>query len=669
MNDYFPLQSKVVSVRGMAPPKDAETRKGKKVWLDEQIFSLRNMAAVRSNSNAENVFDQGFPNCIREIVTPSGNWLLWNTDEVERGWKNWVGGYENNEAQKIDDLQSTDELKNLIEYAAKNDKKVRAVGSGHSHSEAAKPDKTFTNIKSFSGKLDQKWIRKSSDSFWSKSGINRSHLVRLGAGTILRDLNRNILTEKGLGLPNMGAWDGQTLAGAINTSTHGTGLNLGTLADLVQSVEIATVVESEHEKGIPYVRLLRVEPSEGITDPTKFAKDTSKHSMGLIQNDELFRSIVVGYGCMGIVYAYTLEVRESYWLEEESELMDWNTLKSKLSPSASENKAEAVENFITKDHTRHFHFLLNVAADQVPDNRIKNDEHEGPNNPACLVYRHKITQPKDEPSNWGKEPFQRYDSRWPPERRKTSTRDFLKVIGNKPHPLKPNKGKAKQLHNNFFSIEADKAPFVKKRTKTAWYIALRRLRDRDKPNPRPPSIPATTTEVAIPLDQLVDAIDAVRDKIADIKQENPIPNKSADGQGRKVFFMVPMGVRFTDSSDQFFSPEFGRKTAMIEIPIPVSEGKTKANLRTNVPTLTQDELREHVAEPALEKIEDVLVKEFNGRPHMGKHNSINANSSRRYMRPQHIYPKYDEWKTAFNYFNKFGTFESEFSNNKVKMGG
>lgn len=693
--DYFPLESELVSFRGLAPASsDAED--GGLAWLDDQTISLRNLAAWRSNSAPSQAFRQTFPNSLRELITPQGDEIDPQGEDLDSrvddlisrvekivavpesaesmipdfsGWENWVGGYENREATNMGSPDSQDQLVRVVRHAAKNDIRFRAVGSGHSHSDAAAPKNWYTNMKGVSGEMDQPWLRDEGADYWKNRDVDPSHLIRLGAGTVLRDLNRNILAGQDLALGNMGSFDGQTLAGAINTSTHGTGLKLAPIADLVESVEIVTVPESQYEGGTPYVRLLRIEPDEGITDPAKFAKDADTHNMGLIQNDDLFHSVVVGYGCMGIAYAYTLKVRDFYWLEEETTLMPWNTLKEKMSPSGDETKAEGAENFMTKNGSRdvrHFQFLFNVAAMQSPDKSLPADDHQINDNPICLVRRHyKIDADEipDEPDNWegivlawsqSNADGTVYDPRWPPERRSRKVQAALRGLGNKIHPLKPNGPRAKQLHNRFFHTRAEDPPFVGGRSKTAWHIALRRLRDKNEPTPVPPPQRATTTEVAVPLEYLVEAVDTVKNKVKDVKAKKKFGK-------RDVFFFPPMGVRFTAKSGHFLSAEYDRPTAMLEVPFNVYEKGVYAAVRNNVPDLSEKELRDEVAKPALEEIEDPLVRKFDGRPHMGKHNTVNARSNRKYMRPQNMYPGYEKWLDAYRYLNRFSTFDGVFS--------
>ena len=63
--------------------------------------------------------------------------------------------------------------------------------------------------------------------------------VRIKAGTHLYDLVER-LAEHGLALPNMGDIDRQTIAGAVSTSTHGTGLGWTGFGGAVVGGEMVT---------------------------------------------------------------------------------------------------------------------------------------------------------------------------------------------------------------------------------------------------------------------------------------------------------------------------------------------------------------------------------------------------------------------------------------------
>lgn len=643
--------------------------------MDEGIDSMRDQASANNHLGVKPTQWSGLEEfTMRELITPQHQVTA---APSPKHWTNWVGDHEWPSKDRTEYRPTTrDELVAALVNKVQSDKKIRAVGSGHSHSNAPAPPKHFIELNP--GEPGDGGSEGLNDVLnhngWLKDEVNEEYLRRVESGILLRRLNRHVLHQDGYALKNMGSFDGQTVAGAVNTSTHGTGIKFKSFADSVKSVEIATVPESE--SGDPIVRLFRIERSNGITDREAFEEDTAEHEMELIQDDDLFHSVVVGYGCMGIVYAYTLEVIDNYWLKEETKLMAWSDLKSELGYTKS-----SVKQFLTKGNTRHCQILLNLAAEQVPKGEFLNKkkqlnanhgsgQHQAKHDPLCMVRRHKPASTEEKPELWE---VGSHDSRWPPERTKATGGDVATAVFNQFHPLKPNEGKAWQLHRFFFHPQYKNDPFVKNRNKTAWYVALRRLRDRGKKSsseyrhPEPPQ-PTPTTELGVPLGDLVDAVDAVRRRVRNIKQGDQLEGKgkNATGEGRDVFVGVPMGIRFTAPSEHFLSPEFDRETAMIEVPLPVNNENKETNAfwRGKVPALTQDEMREYVVEPALTKIHDHLRSTFPARPHMGKHNTLSEQDLDK------MYEYFDAsdnsdvdvgWLQAYNRFNAFGTFNNAFT--------
>jgi hypothetical protein len=684
-----------------------------------------NIQSVQQQASANNLPYNPF--ALRELITPQHKVEVdFSTD---KGWANWVG--EHAAKRTVHRPTTRKELVATVVRKAHSVERIRAVGSGHSHSNAPEPPQDYIELNpgepgdagdsGLNNVLDHKgWLKpdnKLLDIQASREGTTRrngtenrpdpldgDHLKRLQSGIILRRLNRHLLHKNGYALKNMGSFDGQTIAGAVNTSTHGTGVGLASISDSVESVEIVTVPDSE--SGDPIVRMYRIEPSDGITDREAFEADTGDHEMELIQDDDVFHSVVVGYGCMGVVYAYTLHVRDSYWLREETELMNWEQLTDHLSDENGEVTSESVKSFLTKSDDagtpcRHTQILVNIAADQVPEDKIKRnhpfhdaDHQEGWRNPLCLIRRHYPTDEEQKPSNWEVQvdPREPHDKRWPPERRKKSIRDLAKAIGTI-NPLAPNLGKAKQVHNQVFHPEHRKKPFVQHKEKTAWYVALRRLRDRhpqkadEYRHPHPPDPPTVTTEVAVQLENVVDAAEAIRERI---RPPNPIRQAAIEGKTWKakdhpVFFAIPMGIRFTAASEHYLSPEKERPSeveksteqeqgvAMLEVPMPINP--IKENLNHQTPELNLHEIRELVVEPALTELHNHLVftagsnsdPPFEARPHMGKHNTVGKG----WLRANYDYfdanaPGFPEdaevgWLQVYNRFNAFGTFDNKFT--------
>jgi hypothetical protein len=692
--------------------------------LDGGSGSMREQAATNNLPHE--------PFTMRELITPQYEVGLDSSGET---WENWVGQHEDGRTELRPETreQLVASVVRKVRDGGSGDGesgRVRAVGSGHSHSDAPAPEDTYielnpgdpgeSNADGLNSPLSHNGWLKGDDELKTvgadedgsngteeekghyspiseshlKQPPDQEHLKRLQSGIVLRRLNRHILHggETAYALANMGSFDGQTIAGAVNTSTHGTGVGLPSVADAVRSVEIATVPESE--SGEPIVRMYRIEPENGITDRDAFEAETGTHEMELIQDDDVFHSVVVGYGCMGVVYAYTMQVVDNYWLREESTLMAWSSLKGKLGTTE-----ESVKQFLTKDGTRHCQLLINTAAEQVPDKdgRLRQHEahgagqHEDWRDPVCLVKRLKVTdqpggtmkkagnkvsKPVDGWVNWTK------DQRWPPERRAKPFRDAGKAFSAF-HPLDDHPGKSKQLHNNFFHPEINKDPFVGGMHKSVWYSALRRIRDRGDENtpahfhpPPPPPVP--TTEIGVGVGDVVEAIDIVRQTVRSVKQGDDIPREN-DGEGRDVFFPVPMGIRFAAGSSHFLSPEYDRDTAMVELPLPVpKEGQVvwvEHPFKKNELPLDHDDARKWVVMPALTEVEQTVRREaaltdpvtgVEPRPHMGKHNTVDADwLDQNYEYFDASDPGQTEtvtgWYQAYKRFNAFGTFDNKFT--------
>ena len=136
-------------------------------------------------------------------------------------WRNWAGNQKANPVS-IDAPRSVGELAALVASASGKGQKVKAVGSGHSFTSAAATNGRMIRLENLSGILH----------------IDRASCqVTVGAGTRLSDLNM-LLHAEGLALANLGDIAYQTVAGAISTSTHGTGKALTGLAGQVVAMKL-----------------------------------------------------------------------------------------------------------------------------------------------------------------------------------------------------------------------------------------------------------------------------------------------------------------------------------------------------------------------------------------------------------------------------------------------
>jgi L-gulono-1,4-lactone dehydrogenase len=237
-------------------------------------------------------------------------------------WRNAVG---NQVAQPMRMFYPTtlEELQDIVRTAARNGCRVKAVGSGHSFSDIALTTDYLIDPHGLRRvlELDSAVLRQD----WNPG--NRP-VVHLENGIRICDINE-ALDARGLGLINAGSYTAQTIIGAMSTSTHGSGIRLGALPDIVRSVEVVD------QQGV----LTRIEPAGGITDPAAFSR-AYPHRL-LIQNDNVFYSSVVANGCLGVVYSVIVEVRERYFLKEVRTWSTWDTVKNLIqagSPLLTDNR-------------------------------------------------------------------------------------------------------------------------------------------------------------------------------------------------------------------------------------------------------------------------------------------------------------------------------------------
>lgn len=252
-------------------------------------------------------------------------------------WRNHTGN------QGVDPLRiarpaSLDELVLLVQEAEERGATIRAVGSGHSWSDVALTTGFLleTHALKRCAEGPPALLRAGAD-----PAPDGTRLVWTEAGIRLRELNR-VLHRRRLALSNMGGYDAQTVAGVLSTSTHGSGIRFGPIADQVRSLDLVAAGGVVH----------RVEPSDGPTDPDAFAARHPERE--LVQDDDVFHAVVVGMGCMGIVYGVMLAVEPLYCLREVRTLRTWDEVRADLLDPDRD---------VLREH-RHYEVLVNPYADK-----------------------------------------------------------------------------------------------------------------------------------------------------------------------------------------------------------------------------------------------------------------------------------------------------------------
>jgi FAD-linked oxidoreductase len=184
------------------------------------------------------------------------------TPVIARRWANWSG---NQQAVAADVLTpgTVDDVAAQVKEASSSGRRIKAVGSGHSFTGIAVADDLRLYVHRLAGLV-------------SVDGP----LVTVPAGMPLATLNA-LLAEHGLAMPNLGDIDGQTVAGAIATGTHGTGRAHTTLASCVEAVKLV---------------------------------DGSGEIRTAGRGDEIFPALRVGLGALGILVEVTLRCVDAFTL-------------------------------------------------------------------------------------------------------------------------------------------------------------------------------------------------------------------------------------------------------------------------------------------------------------------------------------------------------------------
>lgn len=265
-------------------------------------------------------------------------------------WKNWIGDQKAYPVA-IKHPTSLQDLVDAVNEANAGRLSVRCVGSGHSFSDVATTDGILLDPHGMKKVLDL-------DASLLLDPAHAGALFSVESGITLHELD-DVLDARHLGLIQMGAYDGQTLAGAICTGTHGTGITLGPMASYVRALTIVTSAGTVYQ----------VEPSTAagaITDPAKFAAQQQQRPataarVVLKQDDDWFQTAVLGVGCTGLIYSYIIEVRPAYLLEEDRTATTWEKVKADFAAAQAATPSPSPFPPAASDF-RHFDISVNPYA-------------------------------------------------------------------------------------------------------------------------------------------------------------------------------------------------------------------------------------------------------------------------------------------------------------------
>jgi FAD-linked oxidoreductase len=184
---------------------------------------------------------------------------------AEGEWQNWSGGVRARPAAWK--TPGSDEA--LAQVMREAPGSIRPVGAGHSFSAVAASDDTMVSLDGMRGLIDHD---------------PQSLQASFHAGTRIREA-APALEAIGQGFVNQGDVDPQALGGAIGTSTHGTGIGLGSFSSMVTALRLVT-------------------PDGAIIDASPD------------QEAEVYHAACTSVGALGVISRLRLQNRAAYRLHE-----------------------------------------------------------------------------------------------------------------------------------------------------------------------------------------------------------------------------------------------------------------------------------------------------------------------------------------------------------------
>jgi len=247
-------------------------------------------------------------------------------------WRNWSGGQSCLPAARL----APKDLDELVQVVRRAEGRIRPVGSGHSFSALVPTDGTLLSLSFFSGLLDHDAA---------------SLQAEFGGGTPMSRMGP-ALKAIGQALPNMADVDYQTLAGAIATSTHGTGKAFGSYASQVVGLQLVTA-------------------SGEVLDC-----DAKRHP-------EVFRAARVSLGALGLVTRVRLQNRPAYRLRERQWVAKTEELLEEVETNTRDNQHWEMQ-VVT-----HSDYALSIALNETTDPATPpiSPEEEGGNEFVTLIEK------------------------------------------------------------------------------------------------------------------------------------------------------------------------------------------------------------------------------------------------------------------------------------------
>ena len=234
-------------------------------------------------------------------------------------WRNW-GGNQHSQPGHIAAPRSEDEVVDLLRASSGS---IRPVGTGHSWSGLVPTDDTMVSLDRLKGLISHDATSMQAE-VWAGTKL-------FAYGPLMEDIDQAIL--------NMSDIDYQTMAGAVATSTHGTGVELGSISSFVVGLQL-------------------VSPAGEVFE------------CSAERNADLFHAACTGLGSLGIITRLRFQNREKNRLHQETWLTDLEPVLEDIHQLAASNQQFEL---FPLPHSEKTIVVITNAADPTAPDHIEND--------------------------------------------------------------------------------------------------------------------------------------------------------------------------------------------------------------------------------------------------------------------------------------------------------
>lgn len=518
---------------------------------------------------------------------------------------------------RIDSPTSLTDLVNLLDKARDQRLTLRLVGSARSLSNVSQPaaDGKLVATCEYGAMLPI-------DASTLRSGVDPDGLYRAEGGRVLADVLLDLAASE-RSLADMGSGCFQSLAGALSTATHGSGVRHAAFPGLVRSLDVVTYAPNGD------VIVQRVEPTNGITDPEKFAAWVPAQPITLVQDDDVFHAWTVSLGCLGAIYSVTLATVPTYWLRETRTVEWWSDVQAAMAHDLN---------------TVDYYELL--VSTWPTDNRGTSDRQ-------CLVTRRVlVTDPAQQHVTNGR-PVAMRIAQTPIGRLATEVTSLWVMRDPVVRVAVPQRT----------GITASEVPASAPYTDTSYEVLLLRM-----------NLNATSSELGIPLEITGGQVDPARA----IQATNTILAQATANQTRMAelltthrpyendfegllaawreapLHMSPVAVRYVAAESAFLAMQYGAPTCMIEMPMPGADLFDRELV--DPPANPSKDLRLYQAyndgrNKLFRDLEAKLITDLGARPHWGQVNTLTWSTTTQ------VFPAAPKWRTLYDANNHLGVFD------------